>query len=625
MSDKKREPLKPTESKVQGLLKAGREHFHAVTASLDEQLSKLSLNGDPTSKRRSEDGHRASEDGSRKSLEDKIQRGRDRKPRPFSIGSKDSKEKAPDGLAALALQGTLNITRAFAIPTTTTDNKKEEKISAEKEEEKPEEKPEESETDICLSPDTLDGSDDAAPHRGRSRGRKSQVGPYPSTSRAPSRLPTTDWHPTEEPMPSEEDRRDFDAGMEGLDKDHQSIVIHYGGNTFWTRRLVLERILAYYEAKKEWPMIVVRTGTSRANEGVQHAECAICGRGRDNQKQKVQHIAKHLTSDEWKIKPWRCMLCSTAYSYNDGSLKTHMKRVHKLEDPDTHVKKEEAPPPTPTLLAPGNSVASTSTGAPGVWRRSNEYPSGQYITQASPVYSTPTNNPSPALMTPSPGVHHQSLAKSPGIIDPTTLVKSPPPGPFYSGQQGIPYVTPLSMAAKVQEVLPTLPPGAGATPLGSVFPPNQELAVGYTSVSQTTQYPPLPHQLGISQAVAISANAGTAIAPNPTRDRRSASTTSIGSYRGAPLSAAAVPYPYQPSYQPTIGANQIPVGSLAVPTYPGYSIAGFTTTPQSTGSSDPQLVDVESANRPFRYSTGSASSRSTQTSSGYINSPTDAP
>ncbi|KAG8832890.1 hypothetical protein FRC18_004471 [Serendipita sp. 400] len=187
---------------------------------------------------------------------------------------------------------------------------------------------------------------------------ESQVAPYLSRSRSPSGSPPNDWHPTEESPPTEADRRGFERALEGLDKDHYSIVVYYGGNTFWTRRLVLQKILEYYNAKGNWPMRVERTGT-RANARVDHAECAICDRGHF-QKLKVQQIAKHLTSEEWRLKPWRCMFCSAAYSHNDGSLKAHMKRVHGKEENDVRKTADNAP--GSALLHPSMPPPSTAVG-----------------------------------------------------------------------------------------------------------------------------------------------------------------------------------------------------------------------------------------------------------------------
>ncbi|KAG8760921.1 hypothetical protein FRC14_000993 [Serendipita sp. 396] len=202
--------------------------------------------------------------------------------------------------------------------------------------------------------------DDAAQHLGKPRGKRSHGTSKSSPARAPSRLPTKDWHPTTETLPTGDDRRKFDIGLQELDQEHQSIVINYGGNTFWMQRLVLQMILAYHNKTGNWPMRVSMAGTSHENEEALYAECMICGHGRGTQKFKVQQIARHLTSEEWKLKPWRCMFCPTAFSHNDGSLQTHLKQVHNKEESTSSPTGifTIAQPVTPTYAILGDNVTS---------------------------------------------------------------------------------------------------------------------------------------------------------------------------------------------------------------------------------------------------------------------------
>ncbi|KAG8831845.1 hypothetical protein FRC17_002497 [Serendipita sp. 399] len=344
--------------------------------------------------------------------------------------------------------------------------------------------PEESDTAMrqvmnLLEPtgNSQEGSDEMSPHEGRLRGRNP----------TPLRLPTKDWHPTEESIPTKEDRQEFATRLKLLDKDHRSIVVDYGGNTFWTQRLVLERILTYHETKGKWPMMVVRTRTGRAYERVQYAECAIC-----SQKLKVQHIAKHLISDEWKIKPWRCMFCPTAYSSNDGSHKSHTKRVHNKEHPDPHIKKEDAPQSMSTSSIHGIATPSTAPKDVRSWREDSP---DQDAAQLLPADTIPTGHYNPALTTPLPPPEPQQLLPTPGSPDPITTVPSP--------------------ASRVPPPSPAGSPDSGS-------PLNAKSTIGVT-FGPLKPHPSLPHRLGIFQAVAISTNAAISITPHSRSDRRNAS------------------------------------------------------------------------------------------------------
>ncbi|KAG8780745.1 hypothetical protein FRC15_009319 [Serendipita sp. 397] len=457
--------------KVQDFFEIARKDVHNVAVLLAEEFSKLGLkDGDPAPGERAveKDGPRAGEGDTRKSLEDQSRKGRDTKARQISLGLPWVKEKAPDDVPISdTLRDPLRPAK-IAVPLTKAEEKKKEE----------ENKSEESDSDVYLSPEekeVTDTSDDAAPHRGRSRGRKSHASPYPSTSRAPSGTPSKDWHPTEEPPPTEDERQGFERGLEELDKDHQSIVVHYGGNTFWTRRLVLQHILDYHNATGNWPMKVEKTGTSRANEGVHHAECVICNRGRNTQKLKVQHIAKHLISDEWKLKLWRCMLCPTAYSYNDGSLKTHMKNVHNKEEPNTRVMVDNTPnPPLPNPVAP-----STSTAIQGYlsWSNPSEY------TYTLPAYTGATNHLGPSLATPAPFSHQPSNSQP--ALD---IVWSPPTVISNDGQPVIPtYVSSRSLPPFRVEgpiVSPMQPPPLGVAYTGSNSQPPPTGLIGYPYLDQ---------------------------------------------------------------------------------------------------------------------------------------------
>ncbi|KAG8832887.1 hypothetical protein FRC18_004468 [Serendipita sp. 400] len=312
------------DEKMRELLRAGGRSLHSAKASLVEEFSKFSLRDDSGSEERPEDKPRAGEGGTPDPLEDQSRRGRDTKTRHFSLRLTRTKEKVPDGLSISdALRSSTKFASVVA-PSTKAEEK-----------EKKEDKPEGSEVEVCLPPEgveVIDASDDALDTRGRSRGRRPKPTPYLSTSRTPSRLSSNDWHPTTETPPTGDDRRKFDIGLQELDQEHQSIVINYGGNTFWMQWLVLQTILAYHNETGNWPMRVSMAGTSHENEEALYAECMICGHGIGTQKFKAQHIARHLTSEEWKLKPWRCMFCPTAFSHNDGSFQTHLKQVHNKEE-----------------------------------------------------------------------------------------------------------------------------------------------------------------------------------------------------------------------------------------------------------------------------------------------------
>ncbi|KAG8833190.1 hypothetical protein FRC17_011189 [Serendipita sp. 399] len=377
----------------------------------------------------------------------------------------DHEEKAPDGLAA-----------GLVLPSMSNSMKRK-KV------------PEESDTAMrqvmnLLEPtgNSQEGSDEMSPNEGRLRGRNP----------TPLRLPTKDWHPTEESIPTKEDRQEFATRLKLLDKDHRSIVVDYGGNTFWTQRLVLERILTYHETKGEWPMMVVRTGMGRAYERVHYAECSICGRGKDSQELKVQHIAKHLISDEWKIKPWRCMFCSTAYSSNDGSHKSHMKRIHNKEHRDPYIKKGGVPQSTSTSSIHGIAPASTAPRDVRAWREDSP---DQGVAQLLPADTIPTDHYNTAPTTPLPPPEPQQRLPTPGSPDPITTVPSP--------------------ASRVP------PPSPAGSP-DSESPLNAKSTIGVT-FGPLKPHPSLPHRLGVFQAVAISTNAAISITPHSRSDRRNAS------------------------------------------------------------------------------------------------------
>ncbi|KAG8832885.1 hypothetical protein FRC18_004466 [Serendipita sp. 400] len=181
--------------KVQDFFEIARKDVHNVAVLLAEEFPKLGLkDGDPAPGERAveKDGPRAGEVDTRKSLEDQSRKGRDTKARQISLGLPWAKEKAPDDLPISdTLRDPLRPAK-IVVPLTKAEEKKKEE----------ENKSEESDSDMYLSPEekeVTDPLDDATPHRKRWPGRKSLVAPYPSTSRAPSRLPSNDWHPTANP------------------------------------------------------------------------------------------------------------------------------------------------------------------------------------------------------------------------------------------------------------------------------------------------------------------------------------------------------------------------------------------------------------------------------------------
>ncbi|KAG8816283.1 hypothetical protein FRB91_007534 [Serendipita sp. 411] len=357
-------------------------------------------------------------------------------------------------------------------------------------------------------------------------------------------------------------------------------------------------------------MRVEKTGTSRANEGVHHAECVICGRGTNTQKLlKVQHIAKHLTSDEWKLKPWRCMFCSTAYSYNDGSLKTHMKKVHNKEEYDTRGTADDGT--NSTLLTPGIPTA-VQVDHPK-WRNSNEY------LHPSPTHSVSTSYQSPPVATPDPSPYQHSNFQ-PGL----DIVKSPPTGISSGGRPVTPtYITSLSLPpykGKEPTVLPTQPPLLDVAPtFGNPFPTIAPITVGSTFVHQPYVDPSsragtalLPHQLGIRQAVALSAHAGRAIVTNPTTDSRSMRS---GSFSGTHSH-------YQPPIQGAINANQIPIGNVVNPLYNAPPLMGYNVAPSNGGTNKPQPVYPGYTGQVVQVP-GPSNIRPSQPVSGYAPAPTE--
>ncbi|KAG8812679.1 hypothetical protein FRC18_002819 [Serendipita sp. 400] len=558
------------DGKMKEILRAGRRGLHSAKASLVEEFSKFSLRDDDSGSEERLDEPRPGEGGTRESLEGQSRRGRDAKTRKISLRLTRAKEKAPDGLSISdALRSSTKFASVVA-PSTKAEEK-----------EKKEDKPEGSEVEVCLPPEgvgVIDASDDALDTRGRSRGRRPKSTPYPSTSRTPSRLPSHDWHPTEESPPTNDDIRTFGRALEELDKDHQSIVTHYGGNTFWTRWLVLEKILEYHNKTGNWPMRVERTGSNRANAGVHHAECAMCNRGRDNHKLKVQHIAKHLTSEEWKLKPWRCMLCSAVYSYNDDSLKTHVRNVHAKDESDPQAIVNDAP--NPTFLNPVTQSTSAAVQGDRSGRSSNEY------VNISPAYTGSTGHLSPQLATPSPSFHQ--LSNSQPAFD---IMRSPPTDIPHGGQPvASTYTTslfPHSSRLEDPIVWSTQPPLLGATPtVGDPSLPSTETMFDTTLVPQPYMEPPsLPHQFDIQQAFAASGNAGTSIAPSSSGDSVSLSTFTPLNRSGSFSSGSRAQY--QQPIQGAIDPNHIPIPSVVNPLYKVPPSMGYV--PGNTRTDQPPL------------------------------------
>ncbi|KAG8848164.1 hypothetical protein FRB91_011127 [Serendipita sp. 411] len=549
------------DEKMKEVLRAGRRSLHSAKASLVEEFSKFSLRDDSGSEERPEDKPPVGEGGTRESLEDQYRRGRDAKTRHFSLRLTRTKEKAPDGLSISdALRSSTKFASVVA-PSTKAEEK-----------EKKEDKPEGSEIEVCLPPEgveVIEGSDDALDTRGRSRGRKPKPTPYPSTSRTPSRLPSNDWHPTEESPPTEDNIRTFGRALEELDKDHQSIVTHYGGNTFWTRWLVLEKILEYHDKTGNWPMRVERTGSNRANAGVHHAECVICKRGRDNHKLKVQHIAKHLTSEEWKLKPWRCMLCPAVYSYNDDSLKTHLKNVHPKDESNTQVIANDGP--NPTFLNPVTQSTSATVQGDRPWRNSIES-----------AYTGSTGHLSPQLATPSPSFHQLSNSQPPfGIM------RSPPTDIPNGGQPvASTYATSFFLHSSRLEdpiVWSTQPPLLGAAPtVGDPSLPSTEIMFDTTLVPQPyVEAPSLPHQFDIQRA---SINAGTSIAPSSSGDSVSLPTFTPLNRSGSFSSGSRAQY--QQPIQGAIDPSHIPIPTVVNPPYKVPPSMGYV--PGNTRTDQPQ-------------------------------------
>ncbi|KAG8849373.1 hypothetical protein FRB91_010010 [Serendipita sp. 411] len=444
---------------------------------------------------------------------------KDQKLRFLSLGTSHPEEKAPFTRTAKVSSDVWNFADLTLLAAKTEDKEKE-KI-----------KYKDSET--VLYPEAPNVVDDEGAAKLRSAsvsGQRAKAIPYSSASSAPSRLPSNDWHPTEEPPPTEADRREFERALEGLDKDHQSIVVHYGGNTFWTRRLVLQKISEYYNATGNWPMRVERTG-NRANARVDHAECAICSRGRDTQKLKVQQIAKHLTSEEWKLKPWRCMLCPAVYSYKDESLKSHVRNVHANDE--------------------SNPQGDRS------WRNSNEY------VNISPAYAGSTGHLSPKLATLFPSFHQLSNS-----LPPFDIMRSPPTDIPHGGQPvASTYTTSLfPHSSRLEDPImwSTQPPLLGAAPtVGDPFLPNTEIMFDTTLVPRPYVEPPsLPHRFDIQQA---SINAGTSIAPSFSGDSVSLSALIPLNRSGSFSSGSRAQY--QQPIQGAIDPIHIPIPSVVNPPY----------------------------------------------------------
>ncbi|KAG8876687.1 hypothetical protein FRC20_001025 [Serendipita sp. 405] len=391
----------PKRAATQKITETKRKRFHPEETSLLSGKSKFVWKEDDLTT--SEDELRTDDESAWGSPEPQYGEKKDPKLRFLSLGTSHPEEKATVARTAKVSSDVLNFAGLEELSAILEDREKE--------------KVKYKDSETVLYPEAPDVADDQDAAKLRSTsvsGQRAKAIPYSSASSAPSRLPSNDWHPTEEPPPTDADRREFERELEGLDKDHQSIVVYYGGNTFWTRRTVLQRILEYHIMTGNWPMRVEKTGTSRANEGVHHAECVICGRGTNPRKLlKVQHIAKHLTSDEWKLKPWRCMFCATAYSY-DGSLKTHIRRMHGKEEND------HATPPT------------AAGGIYHPWVISKQY------LNPSPANSASTGYQSPSIATPSPSPYE--LSRGQAALD---IVRIPPAGGPNNDQQVIPTYMPL--------------------------------------------------------------------------------------------------------------------------------------------------------------------------------------